>query len=437
MDAKQAVIDIFWAGINGVKPDQLIRSSVMCTNNILAIKDKTIDLENVRDLYIIGAGKASASIAKELEIILGNRIKDGFIVTKYNHAVPLSYIRVMEAGHPVPDQNGLDGTKKILKIASKAGAEDLVICVLSGGGSSLLADLPEGCSLNDLASLNDILLKCGATINEMNCIRKHLSKVKGGLLSKAVWPAPIVSLILSDVIGDRIDVIASGPSAPDPTTFTDAVEILKKYQIEDKIPKQFLKVLLQGLQKKREETLKEYDEIFQRTTNIVIGSNSLALQMAKEKAESIGYTAQVITSSLEGDINEVALFIAEKIRRYVKSKPGEKFCLLFGGEPTLKVTDPGKGGRNQHLALMIAQMLEGTKEVTFLSGGTDGTDGPTDAAGAVVSSDTIHHAGMNGLDADDYLRNFNSYDFFKREGGHLMTGPTQTNVMDLMIVLIE
>jgi glycerate 2-kinase len=437
MNAQQAATDIFLAGVKSVKPNQLISGSVTFSNNRLTLKNKTIDLEEIRYLYVIGAGKASASMAKELEFILGDRIKDGLIITKYDHSVPLDYIRIKEAGHPVPDQNGLEGTREILKIAQQAGGKDLIICLLSGGGSALLADLPEGSTLDDLAALNSMLLECGANINEMNCIRKHLSAIKGGLLSKAVWPAQIVSLILSDVIGDRLDVIASGPTAPDPTTFADAIGILKKYQIEDKIPQHFLQYLLQGIHKKGAETLKESDEIFQRTTNIIIGSNLLALKSAKEKAESSSYHAHIITSSLEGDICEVADYITENIKRAVKSNSGEKTCLLFGGEPTIKVAGRGKGGRNQHLALMIAKKIDGIPGVTFLSGGTDGSDGPTDAAGAAVNSNTSKHAMENGLNTDYYLEHSDSYNFFKKEGGHIITGPTKTNVMDLKLALIE
>lgn len=437
MNTQQSVLDIFLAGVNSVKPDQLIRDSVTCSNEKLIIRNKIFDLSDIKNLYVIGAGKASASMAKELEFILGDRIKDGFIITKYNHSVPLKYIRLKEAGHPVPDENGLEGTKEILNIARKAGEEDLVICLLSGGGSALLADLPEGCTLNDLAILNRLLLESGASINEMNCIRKHLSGIKGGQLTRAVWPAEIISLILSDVIGDRLDVIASGPTSPDPTTFSDAISILIKYQIKDKIPESLLQVLIQGLHEGKAETLKENDPVFQRNTNLVIGSNSLCLETARDKALGLGFNTQIVTNSLEGDISRVADFITGEIQRSIQSGAERPVCLLFGGEPTLKVDSPGKGGRNQHLALMMAKKLKDIKGVTFLSAGTDGTDGPTDAAGAITDSVTMTKAIEDGIDLDQYLVNFDSYHFFKKTGGHLITGPTQTNVMDLMIALIE
>jgi glycerate-2-kinase len=436
MDPKQTAIDIFLAGVESVKPDVLIRRSVNYENNILTINNKSIDLSGKGNLYVIGAGKASVLMAKELESILEDKITGGLIVTKYGHSVPLRYISVKEAGHPVPDQRGLKAAAEILDIARKAEEKDLILCLLSGGGSALLADLPEGCTLNDLAVLNKVLLNSGANINEMNCIRKHLSSIKGGLLSKTAWPATIISLILSDVVGDPVDVIASGPTAPDSSTYANAVEILKKYDIEAKIPSQLLQVLTDGIQKRREETLKENDKKLQRTFNFIIGSNTLALAEAKEKACQLGYKAQIITNSLEGDVHKAADFILEKIKseRY---KSREKRCLLFGGEPTLNVTGKGKGGRNQHLALIMIQKIKEIKGVTFLSGGTDGTDGPTDAAGAVVDSNTSNIAGENNFNTGEYLKAFNSYEFFRKTGGHLLTGPTQTNVMDLMVALIE
>ncbi|NMB53050.1 MAG: DUF4147 domain-containing protein, partial [Bacteroidales bacterium] len=314
---------------------------------------------------------------------------------------------------------------------------DLVICVISGGGSALLTDIPDGCTLNDLKILTDLLLKSGANINEMNCIRKHLSKVKGGMLSSAAYPARVVSLILSDVIGDPLDVIASGPTAPDPTTFKDAMDIIEKYGIKDKIPAGITKILNEGLNKIRKETLKESDEAFKLTTNLIIGNNRLALKKAREKAEALGYTTKIITDSLHSDVEDVADYIFSKLIKYRNEKPGKKSCLLFGGEPTIKITGDGLGGRNQHLALLMAQKINGINGVVFLSGGTDGTDGPTDAAGAIAEPETLKRSEALGLDINKYISDCDSYNFFRQEGGLIKTGPTQTNVMDLIVVLIN
>lgn len=437
MDKRQISIQIFLAGVESVKPKNLISRYVSLDQNNLQIEKFMFNLSELKNIYVIGAGKASSMMAFALESILGNRITKGHIITKYNHSVPLQYIESSEAGHPVPDESGIRGTEQILEIVRQAEKDDLVICLISGGGSALLTDVPEGCTLEDVKDVNSVLLKSGANINQMNCIRKHLSSVKGGLLSKAAFPARVISLILSDVIGDPLDVIASGPTAPDPTTFGEALSIIKYFQIENEIPKQIYQVLQEGFENKRQDTLKEFDEILFNTTNLIIGTNKLALATAKEKAESFGYESQIITNTLEGDVIDVAHYIVNIAQKIKADKNDRKICLLFSGEPTIKVMGNGLGGRNQHLALIVSKLLINMPDVTFLSAGTDGTDGPTDAAGAVVDSLTYWKASNLHLDVEKYISNHDSYNFFKQEGGFVITGPTHTNVMDLMIVLIN
>jgi glycerate 2-kinase len=437
MDQRQRAIEVFLAGVESVKPDNLIKRYVSLNQDILKIENLTFDLTEIRNIYVVGAGKASSEMAQAIETILGSRITGGHIITKYEHSVPLKFIGVTEAGHPVPDVNGLQGTKQILPIVEKAGKDDLVICLISGGGSALLADVPEGCTLEDLKIVSSLLLRCGANITEMNCIRKHLSGVKGGLLSKAAFPARVVSLILSDVIGDPLDVIASGPTAPDPTTFADAITIIYNYKIKNEIPVQIYRVLQEGSEKKRQETLKESDEIFLKTTNLIIGTNKLALQTAKEKAESFGFESRILSNTINGNVNDVVRYIVETAGKVKIEKYDRTICLLFAGEPTVKVTGNGLGGRNQHLALSAAMLLRNTPGITILSAGTDGNDGPTDAAGAVVDSETINHAVLINADPQKYLLEFDSYNFFKRTGGQIVTGPTRTNVMDLIVVIVE
>jgi glycerate-2-kinase len=437
MDQKQTAIQIFMAGVESVKPDNLIKRFVSLDRNILKIENLIFDLSVIKNIYVVGAGKASAVMAETIEYVLGSRITSGHIITKYGHSVPLKFIGITEAGHPVPDINGIEGTKQILSIVNEAGKDDLVICLISGGGSALLADVPENCTLDDLKAVNGILLKSGADINEMNCIRKHLSGVKGGLLSKSAFPARVVSLILSDVVGDPLDVIASGPTAPDPTTFADAMNIINKYQIKNEIPEQIYLVLQEGFEKKRQETLKESDEIFLNTTNLIIGTNKLALKTAKEKAESAGFESIVISDSVNGDVNDLVEYIIETVRKVKDEITGRKICLLFAGEPTVRVKGRGLGGRNQHLALSAALFIKNSPGITILSAGTDGNDGPTDAAGAVVDSETMNLAFPNNSRPEDFLAEFDSYNFFKKYGGHVITGPTRTNVMDLIVVIIE
>jgi glycerate 2-kinase len=437
MNNRQEACEIFLAGVESVMPENLIKRFISLKGNALKIDTLIFDLSKIKNIYLIGAGKASATMAQAMEDILGNFLTEGHVVTKYAHSVALKITGITEAGHPVPDENGIKGTEKILAIAAKANEGDLVICLISGGGSALIADLPKGCTLSDLKILNDVLLKSGASVQEINCIRKHLSRIKGGQLAKAIAPATTLSLILSDVIGDQPDVIASGPTAPDPTTFADAMGIIKKYRIETKIPVKIILHLQSGVDGKSPETMKDNDVVLCLTHNLVIGTNKLALIEAEKKAKSLGYTTQIITNTLQGDVSNVAGYLVKKALCAQKAKGTGKLCLLFGGEPTVKVTGSGLGGRNQHLAILVAKMLESIDGITVLSGGTDGTDGPTDAAGAVCDSNTLIKAKELNLSIEEYISNFDSYHFFEKAGGLLFTGPTRTNVMDLMIALVE
>ena len=437
MKQRSTAREIFLAGVESVKPDNLIRRYVVKQGKTLLVDDISFDLSRIDNIFVVGAGKASAAMAQSVESVLGSLITAGHIITKYEHSLPLKYIEITEAGHPVPDENGVKGTQNILSLVNKAKEDDLVICLISGGGSALLTDVPEGCTLEDLKKVSNILLRTGANITEMNCIRKHLSGIKGGQLSTAAYPARVISLILSDVIGDPLDVIASGPTAPDPTTFSDALAIISKYNIENELPAQIIKILNEGSQNKRQETLKESDKILLRTSNLIIGTNLLALMTAKGKAEKLGYKTRIVTNRLDGDITDAAKYIVETAISTLEEEKGKKMCLLFAGEPTVQVKGKGSGGRNQHLALIIADLIRDMPGITMLSGGTDGTDGPTDAAGAVVDSSTSERAIKLNLDIKQYILNCDSYNFFRKEGGLLITGPTQTNVMDLIVLLID
>ncbi|MEH6682046.1 MAG: glycerate kinase [Sediminicola sp.] len=437
MNHRQTAIDIFLAGVESVNPELLIKRNASLSDGHLKVGERMVDLNDVGNIFVVGAGKASVAMAKALEGLMGDRIAGGHIVTKYGHIAPLKYIQITEAGHPVPDKNGMEGTEKILSIVKGANENDLVICLISGGGSSLLVDVPEGCSLEDLQKLNVILLRSGANIEEINCLRKHLSKVKGGQLSKEAFPASVISLILSDVMGDPLESIASGPTAPDPTTFHDAMAIMIKYGITSEVPSRLYDLLLAGAENKRPETVKISDCILNRTTNSIIGNNTLALEASKEMAISLGYRPFIVNYGLQGMVPDVAKLILAKVRTFQKNDRHGKICLLFGGEPTVEVAGNGIGGRNQHLALILAIFLKSWPHVTILCGGTDGTDGPTDAAGAVVDACTEINALKLGLHMQKYVDNCDSHTFFKKEGGLVITGPTHTNVMDLIIVLID
>jgi glycerate-2-kinase len=430
--------NIFLTAIDCVLPEKLISGVMRMNRGSLEIGDLSFPLEEVENIYVIGAGKASASMGAEVEKILGNLITEGHIVVKYGHSCKLQYICVSEAGHPIPDANGYSATDKILRIAEIAGCNDIVICLLSGGGSSLLPDIAEGCTVDDMIMVNDLLVSCGAAISEINAVRKHLSVIKGGQLARVVYPATLVNLILSDVPGDQLDAIASGPTVPDPTTFLQALSVLDTYALTRLVPHGILTYLKEGVAGIRPETPKPGDQAFEKAFNMLIGSNKTALDSAKSKAFELNINAVIIDTQLQGDTASVAEYLVETALRFKNDQNEIKpVCLLFGGETTVKVTEKGKGGRNQHLALLCSILLKEHPGITILASGTDGNDGPTDAAGAVVDSDTVPDALSRGIHPEKFLDNFDSYHFFKKTGGHIITGPTKTNVMDIIVVIVE
>lgn len=427
---------IFLAGVEGVLPDKLIRSQIKLSGDELQIAREAFHLERVKNIYVLAAGKAAALMARETENILGNRITDGHVVTKYGHGAALKYLTITEAGHPIPDAEGVKGTQKILDIARKATEGDLVICLVSGGASALMTDLPENITLEDLKTTNQLLVKCGANIAEINTVRKHLSRVKGGWLAKTLYPATTVCLILSDVIDDRLDVIASGPTVGDSTTFAEAMEIIEKYSLKNDLPFSILQYLQDGSRGLIPETPKPDNPVFKNVNNHIIGNNRLALESAASKAHQFGFETHIVTDSLQDDYTVVADFILQTIEQYRKNKSSETTCLLFGGEPTVKVSGNGLGGRNQHLALYLSTKTE-AENITILCAGTDGTDGPTDAAGAIVDSKSRKIALEKQINPKVFLENSDSYHFFQQVGGHIITGNTRTNVMDIVVVLFS
>jgi glycerate 2-kinase len=429
---------IFQAGLKAVDAANAVRKYVRRQNDILTVGDKDYDLGDYGGIYVIGAGKASAEMARPLEEILEDHLVSGAINVKYGHARPLRLVEVTEAGHPVPDEAGLQGAKKVKAMLGLTGESDLVVFLLSGGGSALLPSPAPGLTLDDKQRLTQSLLDSGADIQEINTIRKHISAVKGGQLARLAFPSTLVSLILSDVIGDRLDSIASGPTVPDGTTFADCLQILEKYGLTRKIPPLVLDHLEKGVRGEIEETPKAGDPAFARTQNLIVGSNIQALLAAEERAKSLGYNCLVLSSSIEGETREIARMHAALAREILASghpvrRPA---CLISGGETTVTIRGNGLGGRNQEFTLAAAIAINGLENVVILSGGTDGTDGPTDAAGAIADGATVARARALGLEVTDYLRENDSYHFFEPLGDLLMTGPTLTNVMDLRLVLV-
>ena len=439
LTVRQRAIQIFQAGLQAVAPGPAIRMVCQLDEDIMIVAGQSYDLSQYQNIFVLGAGKAGASMAKAIEEILGDRISDGVITVKYEHLEKLKKIKIQEAGHPIPDQKGLDGAQAIYQLAMSADENTLVLCLISGGGSALLPLPVAGVSLKDKQETTKVLLSCGATIHEINAVRKHLSLIKGGGLAKAVYPATLITLVLSDVVGDDLDSIASGPCVPDSKTFGDCQAIFIKYSIVNRIPSSVLRYIESGISGNVAETPKAGQEFFKKTQNVIVANNFNALLKAKEKAEKLGYNTLLLSSMLEGETREVAsnhVAIAREIQLhgYPIQKPA---CLLSGGETTVKIQGTGKGGRNQEFVLAAAIKMVGMSNTIVFSAGTDGSDGPTDAAGAIADETTLQRSIAAGLTPQQYLDSNDSYNFFDRLNDLYKTGPTNTNVMDLRVLLIS
>jgi hydroxypyruvate reductase len=429
---------IFQAGLQAVDPVEAILGHVTLNDNVLRISNRQFNLKDYDRILVVGAGKAVAPMAKAVEDLLGNRISDGVIVVKDGHGLPLNKIRICEASHPVPDARGVKGTEEILSLAETAGKRDLVICLISGGGSALLIAPVHDISLEDKQNATKLLLACGATIHEFNAVRKHLSRAKGGRLAQMAYPATVTSLILSDVVGDDLDVIASGPTVPDSSRFKDAEQILKDYGIWDQLAPNVRNHLKKGTSGQIEDTPKSDNAAFQQCSQVLVGTNLQALKAAGQEAQCLGYHPLILSSKVEGEAREVAKFYTAIAKEALSTENPLKppLCLLAGGETTVTLTGDGRGGRNQEFALATALAIEGLDNIVVLSGGTDGTDGPTDAAGAIADGTTVARALKKDLDPKNFLRRNDSYNFFQKLEDLLMTGPTRTNVMDIYMLLV-
>jgi len=437
--AEKIAIRVFREALDAVDP--VTATGVYCRQ----IRDY-LSREDFETLYLVGFGKASCTMLSAAISEMGiDAFKRCAIVTKYGH-VHLSMgdqligeirrkVSIHEAGHPVPDHNGILGTAEIIDALREADERSLVLSLISGGGSALLVAPFEGITLNDKQDVTERLLRAGADIYELNTVRKHLSRVKGGRLAEIAYPAEVISLIVSDVIGDRLDVIASGPTAPDPTTYGDAIGVLKKYGLYRGLSESVVSLLEKGREGLIPETPKPGGYVFKRVQNLIIGSNRIALEAASESARSLGLHTEIITTELKGEAREAGRFLAEKAKERLSVIKGPA-CLISGGETTVTVKGNGRGGRNTELALAFAIEISGLRGVTLLSAGTDGTDGPTDAAGAMVDGGTISEAQKRGLAAREYLDNNDSYNFFRQIDSLLITGPTGTNVMDIQIIIL-
>jgi len=430
---------IFEAGLKAVDPATAVKNHLRRDGDKLHLQGRQYDLRDYENIFVIGMGKAAAAMAKAIEELLGDRLTGGIVNVKYAHTVPLDIVKINEAAHPVPDDAGLQGTNEITELLKETQENDLVFCLISGGGSALLFSPAGNLTLEDKQTVTKSLLECGATIHEINSIRKQISSVKGGRLAELVYPSTLISLILSDVIGDDLDVIASGPTVPDSHTFHDCRNIIEKYKLGQRVPKRVIDYIEMGCSGKIEDTPKAESPIFKRTQNAIVGSNILAVSAAKEKAEELGYNSMILSTFIHGETEEVAKVHTAISKEILSSgNPVKKpACIISGGETTVTIEGKGQGGRNQEFVLAAALDIDGLDNVVVLSGGTDGNDGPTDAAGAIADGTTISRANDLGLDAYKYLCENNSYNFFKPLDDLLITGPTNTNVMDLRIVLVS
>lgn len=428
---------VFRAALAAVDPARAIARWCRRQGEQLHIQDRAFDLSRIRRVLVVGAGKATAAMARAVEQLLGDRIDQGLISVKYGHTLPLARIDTMEAGHPLPDANGMQAAQRILAMVQQARADDLVIVLISGGGSALLPLPVPNVLLAEKVATTDQLLRCGATIHEINALRKHLSAIKGGRLARAAAPASIITLMLSDVVGDQPDVIASGPTAPDGSTFGDCLDIVRRYDLDDLLPAGVREHLAAGAAGRHEETPKVDTHAWDHVHNRIVAGNGMALQAAAQTARRLGYRPLVLTSRLEGEARTVARVHAAIARQVADTgEPAPPpVCLLSGGETTVVVKGEGRGGRNQEFALAAALAMADAPAMMLLAAGTDGSDGPTDAAGAFADPTTVRRAAQAGMDARRHLMDNDAYPFFDRLGDLLRTGPTGTNVMDLNIFL--
>jgi len=435
---------IFRESLRPVNPFGAVKNFLRVEKDQLILgkdgEDQTkLDLKQFKRISLVGGGKATAPMAKAMETLLGDRIQRGMINVKYGFTETLSVTRIVEASHPLPDENGVKGTEAIMELLAKANDKDLIISLISGGGSALLCQPAKGITLKEKQTVTGMLLDCGASIDEINAVRKHISAAKGGQMARAAFPATVVNLMLSDVVGDKMDVIASGPFVPDSSTFEDALGILRKYDLKD-VPESIVQRLTEGSRDRIPDTPKAGDPVFLYVSNIIVGSNMLALEAAEKKAREFGYNTLILSSLIEGETQDVARVHCAILKEIGRSgKPIEKpACVISGGETTVTIRGKGLGGRNQEFCLKSALEINDIPEkMVVLSGGTDGNDGPTDAAGAVVDPYTVKSGMEAGLSAVDFLNNNDAYHFFEKTEDLLMTGPTNTNVMDVRLLLIR
>lgn len=435
---RAVALNLVNAALGAVDPAAAIKRFLRVDGGCLVVADRTYDLRKYKRIIVVGAGKAGAPMAQAVEDVLGDRIAAGLVNVKYGYTAPTRVVELNQAGHPIPDEKGVAGARRMAQMVREATEDDLVIALISGGGSALMVLPSDGATLNDKRRLTDSLLRSGATINEINTVRKHLSQVKGGNLARLAAPADVITLMLSDVVGSPLDVIASGPTVPDTSTFQDAWQVIAAHDLVDDLPKSIADHLQAGLKGEIEETPKPGDPVFSRCQNVVIASNEIAAKAVLDQAAQDGLSTCLLSTFVEGEAREVARVVAGIAREiaYSGNPIARPACVVLGGETTVTVRGHGLGGRNQELALAAAIAINGLPGAMIVTLATDGSDGPTDAAGAIVTGETYRRACERGLDPRKSLVDNDSYHFFQGLGDLLVTGPTNTNVNDLTFVLV-
>jgi hydroxypyruvate reductase len=437
---RESILAVLDAALAAVDPFQAVQAVLHCNEAVLAVGERTYPLQDYDRIFVIGAGKAGAPMAQAVEAVLGDRISGGLVVTKTGHGAPLQHVELVEASHPIPDEAGVQAGQRMLALVQEARPDDLVIAVLSGGGSALLEAPAGDLTLADFQGMTQALLACGASINEINCLRKHCSAVKGGQLARAVAPATLITLVLSDVVGSPLDVIASGPTVPDASTWQDAWAIVQHYDLEQALPPAIVGRLRQGCAGAILDTPKAGDPIFAAVQTMIVADNRVAAEAAQAKACEIGFHSLLLTTFLEGEAAPLARMVVALAREVLASgQPvARPACLILGGETTVTLgANPGQGGRNQELALAAALAMTDLAGVTVVSLATDGTDGPTDSAGGMTDGTTVGRGQALGLNAADHLRQHDAYPYLQAVNDLLRTGPTQTNVNDLILVFVQ
>ncbi len=444
-DLRSALETIYREALRAVDPASAVEAFLRLDGDTLLAGSRPCPLGQFRRIYLVGAGKAGVPMARAVEGVLGERLAEGLIVVKHSLGKEtLARTQVLEAGHPEPNRQGVEASSRLIQfLDERVSREDLLLVVFSGGGSALLPAPVGEITFQEKKETTRVLLRCGATIQEMNAIRKHLSRLKGGRLLEHTAGCRVVAMMLSDVVGDDLASIASGPTSPDPTTYGDCLDVVRRYGIEGDLPASVVDYLRRGSEGAPEgprETPKPGDTRFERVQNAIVASNILALRAASSQARRLGLAPLILTSRAYGNTSDLARFLVAVTREVLDSgNPlAPPCCLICGGETTVRVEGDGKGGRNQEWALWCAREIAGWGEtpVLFASLGSDGNDGPTDAAGAVATPDTVRRALRLGLSVEDHLRRNDSYHFFQPLGDLIVTGPTQTNVMDFQLVLI-